>query len=134
MSIKRRTATINGEKIAYTYNTANRVVSAPSKGIEFTATCYDAAKTELAEALTGNTLPAETAQPTETAATQSSVKPANVFHTRSLTHELVVLGDGTHAPKCRNRPTKGNAAYSERYAISCNSCSGAHRTGTHFGA
>lgn len=59
MSIDRRTATINGEKIAYTYNLRNRMVTVPSKGIEFIATCYDAAKTEITEALAQAAAPAK---------------------------------------------------------------------------
>jgi len=142
MSINRRTATINGEKIAYTYNTANRVVTVRSLGIEFIATCYDAAKDELAEALAETSRPAEVAaEPAErtdtaiiTPATTASVAPLpNMFVTSNLRHEVITLADGTYAPKCRNRATKGRAEYAERPSISCNSCTGAHLSGTHLG-
>lgn len=57
----------------------------------------------------------------------------NTFVTATLNHELYILADGTPAPKCRKRPTKGEAIYRERGAVSCNSCTGAHLPGTHLG-
>lgn len=77
---------------------------------------------------------AATQRETVAAATATGAQVPNVFKTANLHHEVVILADGTPAPKCRNRPTKGEATYSERPFISCNSCTGAHLPGTHFGA
>ena len=70
---------------------------------------------------------------TKAAAAANGVELPNMFRTRSLTHELVYLADGTPAPKCRARATQGEAFNGSTRAISCNSCSGAHRSGTHLG-
>lgn len=130
MSISRRTVTIDSEKIAYTYNTRNRQVIVKAKSIEFTATCWDSAAAEIRDHLTPQ--PANTEA---VAATTPAVVLAlpNVFATANLHHELVTLADGTHAPKCRKRPTQGTATHMANPFISCNSCSGAHLPGTHLG-
>lgn len=199
MSIDRRTATINGEKIAYTYNIKTREVLVPAKGIQFIATCYDWAKAEITDALAAQATVTETpaaevaevvAEPRKRtvligkndglvhasrnyttkctgksrdfhieytaaaltcpaciaaegqAAVQREAKAAaaatgtqlpNLFDTGTLHHELVYLADGTPAPKCRNRVTNGQAVFRANGTVSCNSCSGAHRPGTHLG-
>jgi hypothetical protein len=131
--MRTRYTTIDGERISYRYNIRTRQVTVPSKGIEFTATCWDAGPTEVREHLAAQNQPQVPAQ--ACAEPTVDVQPApvmlpNVFRTSTLTHYLGVLADGTPAPKCRKRPTKGTAEYSERGGVSCNSCTGAHLPST----
>lgn len=135
--IRNRYTTINGERVNYRYNIRNRQVTVPSKGIEFTATCWDAGPAEVAEHLAAQAQPQASAEPTVDVPAQACapapVMLPNVFRTSTLTHYLGVLADGTPTPKCRKRPTKGTAEYSERGGVSCNSCTGAHLPSTRLG-
>ena len=137
--MRNRYTTINGERVNYRYNIRNRQVTVPSKGIEFTATCWDAGPSEVAEHLAAQDQPQVPAQacaePTVDVPAQPTapVMMPNVFRTSTLTHYLGVLADGTPTPKCRKRPTKGTAEYSERGNVSCNSCTGAHLPSTRLG-
>lgn len=131
MSTDRRTVTVNGQTVRYTYDLRTRRVLVPSKGLDFVAVSYDSAPHDIKQRLAPAAVSAPAAAPQAPA--PAPAPAPNVFRTATLTHDLVILPGGVQAPKCRRRPTKGHADYSARYGISCNACSGAHLTGTRLG-